>query len=106
MKRSTLVWVFALGARLIHLSEESMERRHLEHQPGQDDRFYSNLLNELKNSESILLVGHSLYAENAQNELKKLNAPAQHKIIGTVHAENPSDADLATIARQYFFPEI
>jgi phosphohistidine phosphatase SixA len=106
MKRSTLVWVFALGAKLIHLSEESMERRHLEHLPGQDDRFYSTLAQELRNSESVLLVGHPHFAEGTQSELSRMGHLMGDKIIGLVAVENPSDAELATLARQYFFPEI
>ncbi len=108
MKPASVVWIDGVEARLIHLSEEKMERRRLlgALPAGTiiDSDFYPLVAQELAHSHAILLVGPQRARDQFAQYLQRSAPRIALAVIGSIDGHDPSDSELARLASHHFFP--
>ena len=100
LENSSVVWIDFERARVIHLSDERMERSELKsHEPL---AFYALLASSLADSDRILILGPGTFKTQFLKYLQSQCPSVAKHVVGCESAEQPSDAEIADYAIKYF----
>ena len=105
-----IVWMDHTEAHAVMFDREHMEaqriqsRSHHKHQGKSDDlaSFFANIAQALQGSHEVLLVGPGLARNQFRDWCKTHQAAVAAKIVDSIAADHPSDAQLVALAHQYF----
>lgn len=105
-----VVWMDHTEAHAVMFDREHMEaqriksRSHHKHQGKSDDStsFFTEVAHALQGSHEVLLAGPGLARNQFRDWCKTHQAAIASKIVDSIAADHPSDAQLVALARQYF----
>lgn len=105
-----VVWLDQAQAHVVMFDQEHMQaqrihsRSHHKHQGKGDDSsaFYAAIAQALAGSHEILLTGPGLARNQFRAWCQTHHSATADKIVDSVAADHPSDAQLVALARQYF----
>lgn len=105
-----IVWMDHTEAHAVMFDREHMEaqriqsRSHHKHQGKSDDHasFFTDVAHALQGSHEVLLAGPGLARNQFRDWCKTHQAAVAAKIVDSIAADHPSDAQLVAMARQYF----
>ena len=105
-----IVWMDHTEAHAVMFDREHMEAQRIKsrsrhkHQGKSDDHtgFFTEVAHALQGSQEVLLAGPSLARNQFRDWCKTHQAAIAAKIVDSISADHPSDAQLVALARQYF----
>jgi stalled ribosome rescue protein Dom34 len=112
----SIVWIDQKNAKLFHLSEEKMERQHVEashtdHHTHRRDQFDTNrsahplflqTAELLGDSDRILIVGPGVAKHHFFTYLAEHQPLLSKKIAGIETVDHPTDGQIAALTRTFF----
>lgn len=108
------IWIDRKTAKLFQVSQDKMERQtiHLhsiEHhthpfdefdKKRQEHHFYSEIGEQLKSAETILILGPGVAKHHFQNYLTEHFPSVARKIVGCETIDHPTDSQIAAMAKK------
>ncbi len=112
----SIVWIDREHAKLFQLSNEKMERKHLEsrHQDHHTHRldnldqndygqaFFSQVVAELADPLKILILGPGVGKHHFQNYLTEHWPLFAKRVVGCEAVDHPTDPQIAALAKKFF----
>lgn len=105
-----VVWMDPSEAHVVMFDREHADaqriksRSHHKHQGKANDLapFFAEIAQALANTHEVLLAGPGLVRNQFRDWLAKHHAAAADRVVDSVAADHPTDAQLVAMARQYF----
>lgn len=105
-----ITWIDHTEAHVVMFDRDHVEaqrvksRSHHKHQgkAGDNAAFFADVACALSGTHEVLLCGPGLARTQFREWAAKHQAPVAAKIVDSIAADHPTDAQLAAMARQYF----